>query len=598
MRPSFNENKVSSRSPWHDQAPALARWAWDRYFVRDDVWGGYTALNVRGKKAKRSDGKEYVIGKTITCPSPRKRGLVKLSLAVLERHFRATRPEEVIGAHTTSLANYSKFGTVEVDYHSENSNAPEINWRASLGWYRQLTERGLRPLLWDSNGAGGYHLDTLMAEPIPTPRLFWFLRDLVSNHAAYGLPSPPETFPKQSSLRPKPDGRGKYGNWVRLPGLHHTRPAVWARMWDGSRWLEGKQAAEYLLTFQGDALDLIPEHDEQAHRIRAYLAKVPHGSEGTGRDDRAFNAAAFLIRDMGLSDADALVWLEEWDAGNSPPKGRERLQEIIANAHEYGRNSYGSGLQSPTPPGASPPEAPAAPETPRLALDIILEDFRRRYQPRFRRGNAIYSDSLSREVKPAEACFAADKSLLARLAGASDAPLDKHGVPEATALPRFFWTWSKSAWAELLKDLRDEGDSDEISASAEEAFRERVAACLHAQAVFGNVIDKQGTTEQQRRTLLQWCQLWAKPGGWQQVRSALLWCRKEANGQLSVALRSGLFGQFGPRPLAELSQTGFARLAEQYRVGRAQRACGQRVVVLTADFLAELQVIPSEEPDS
>jgi hypothetical protein len=193
-----------------------------------------------------------------------------------------------------------------------------------------------------------------LAAPAPTPRLFWFLRELVSNHANYGLSTRPEIFPKQSRLNPKPDGRGAYGNWVRLPGRHHTREH-WARVWNGSEWIEGERAIDFLLSIQGDPVSLVPEHDERAHRIRAYLSKVPHGSEGTGRDDRAFNAAAFLVRDMALSDVEALRWLEEWDAGNAPPKGRERLQEIIANAHEYGRNGYGSGQNTSAPLTSSPP---------------------------------------------------------------------------------------------------------------------------------------------------------------------------------------------------------------------------------------------------
>jgi len=580
---------------WARRAPELARWAWDRYVVRDDVWGGYNPLDVREQTRKRADGTVYKLGPTCTRPTKKNRGLVKLTLAPLEQHFRATRPEHVIGAHTTSLNNHSRFGTVEIDWHGPDSTAPDTNERAAKGWYQALRTRGFRPLLWDSNRAGGFHLDILLASLIPTPRPFWFLRELVSNHAAYGLPARPETFPKQSELRPKPDGRGAYGNWVRLPGRHHTRD-VWARVWDGSEWTEGERAIDYLLSLHGDSPDLIPERDEKAHRIRAYLAKVPHGTEGTGRDDRAFNVAAFLVRDMALDDGEALRWLEEWDGKNRPPKGRERLTKIIANAHDYGRNGYGSGLNGSHSAGAISLTPPAPPPTPAQAQDglaVILADFQERYQPRFRRGTAIYSDSLGREVKPTEACFAADKSLLAKLAMANNAPLDKRGEVDASALPRYFWTWSKSAWAELLHTLPEEEATEEISASAEEQFRRQVAACLFAQVVFAQVVDaKTGAAEQQRRTLLQWCQLWAKPGKWEQVRSALLWCRKDTGGQLCLALRVELFGQYGPRELTSLSQRAFGRLAELYGVGEAQRAAGERVVELSQAFVETLRTGP------
>jgi hypothetical protein len=248
-------------------------------------------------------------------------------------------------------------------------------------------------------------------------------------------------------------------------------------------------------------------------------------------------------------------------------------------------------------PGHAAQAAPAAAPENRLdGLAIILADFRARYEPRFRRGNAIYSDTLEREVKPAEGCFAADRQLLARLATASNAPFDKHGRVEAAALPRFFWMWSKSAWAELLKTLPEEEGTEEACASAGDTFRRQVAACLGAQAVFAATIDQHGTTEQQRRTLLQWCRLWAKPGAWLQVRAAFVWCRKDDAGRLCVALRRDLFAQYGPRELAALSQRTFARLAEMYGVGTAQRAGGERVIEIAQEFLEALETAPQMEP--
>jgi hypothetical protein len=99
--------------------------------------------------------------------------------------------------------------------------------------------------------------------------------------------------------------------------------------------------------------------------IRRYLSTLPHLDEGQGRDNVAFNFAAWLVRDKQLPDAEALDWLEQWDAGNRPPKGRERLQEIIANAHAYGRRAYGSGNAPGNGQGkhAGPAAAEAAPFT-------------------------------------------------------------------------------------------------------------------------------------------------------------------------------------------------------------------------------------------
>ena len=87
-------------------------------------------------------------------------------------------------------------------------------------------------------------------------------------------------------------------------------------------------------------------HFEQ--RIRAYLEKLPAGlGEGQHRDDYGFTFAAFLVRDLNLSDAEALPWMEIWDGRNAAPKGTARLQELLKNARTYGRNAYGAGLNRP-----------------------------------------------------------------------------------------------------------------------------------------------------------------------------------------------------------------------------------------------------------
>lgn len=71
---------------------------------------------------------------------------------------------------------------------------------------------------------GGFHLHVLLADEIAAPRMYYFLRGLVADYAHLELSAPPETFPKQARLKP-----GKYGNWMRVLGRHHSREH-WARI--------------------------------------------------------------------------------------------------------------------------------------------------------------------------------------------------------------------------------------------------------------------------------------------------------------------------------------------------------------------------------
>jgi putative DNA primase/helicase len=342
----------SAAAAWRARAEDLARWAKDRLVNRTDVWGTYRPLD------RRQQGNSW------TAPAKSIRGQVFLTQDVLVRHFRGDRPEEVVGLHTTSPANTSLWGAVEVDRHGDGGNDAEANLASVLAWYRCLTEMGFRPLLTDSNGVGGYHLRALCSEPVPTPRVFAFLRWLTADHVRHGLPARPETFPKQPTVA-APGRNGQYGNWLRLPGRHHSREH-WSRVWDGSRWLKGEAAVAFIVSLTGDAPELIPAEVQQheppavsvtvrfvpahapgrgslAARIRAYMAKLPNLGEAQGRDDVAYQFAAFLARDLALSDEAALRWLGEWDQNNNPPKGTDRLLEILENVCRYGRHAIGCG---------------------------------------------------------------------------------------------------------------------------------------------------------------------------------------------------------------------------------------------------------------
>jgi hypothetical protein len=332
---------------WADRAGEMAPWADSLLVVRRDVWGGYyPALDSAG---------QYVTCQT-THPRKADRGRRLLTQDDLARHFRATSTRDVLGSHTTSPENLSRWGAVDIDQHGDHGPDPAKNLAAALAWYERLRGFGFAPLLTDSNGRGGYHLRVVFREPVPTPLAFAFMRQLVGDFADHGLTAAPETFPKQPRIDP-----GRFGNWLRLPGRHHTRPH-WSSVWDGARWLDGHEAIDFMLALTGDPASLLPalppptpQPPRRVHRpayrggnlsdrISAFMRRLPHLGEGQGRDDVAFGFAAFLVRDLALSDDVAIGWLSLWDAGNRPPKGRDRLAEIIKNARDYGQRPVGSGL--------------------------------------------------------------------------------------------------------------------------------------------------------------------------------------------------------------------------------------------------------------
>jgi hypothetical protein len=339
---------------WYGRAEELAAWTEACLLNRTDAWGAYRPEHEIGREFTRPDGTRGKLG-------PQRTVKGRLTRALLVQHYQAHDRSAIIGLHTAGPENLSKGGALDIDHHGPASTAAEVNLRAALAGCDALVRFGFRPLLTESNGEGGYHLRLLFAEAMAADRLFHFLKSLTRDHGRLAFPQPPEQFPKQPDVRRCKKG---LGNWLRLPGRHHKRP-FFSRVWDGARWLEGHEAIDFILALRGDPPGLVPEvlpsasspPPRRVHgltlraggaslsaRIAAYMAKLPHLSEGQGRDDVAFGFASFLVRDLALSNEIALGWLSRWDQGNRPPKGEDRLKEIIENAREYGQRPIGEGL--------------------------------------------------------------------------------------------------------------------------------------------------------------------------------------------------------------------------------------------------------------
>jgi hypothetical protein len=368
---SYPANAMESIA-WAKHAGPLADWAQPRLVNRRDARGGYRDPADWDKDYVKKDGTKGKLGRTTTHKE-------QLRRAHLVRHFRAVGRQDVVGLHSTSPANTSRWGAIDIDWHGPTSTGPEINWRFAKAKHDQLRRDGLNPLLLDSNGKGGYHLWVLLGEPTPTPLVFHFLQGLVRDHAAYGMTARPETFPKQAELKKPAEGKTAYGNWLRAPGKHHTRDH-WARVWNGSEWLVGLEAIAFILALEGDDPSLLPPipaqpktvpvprqriqyagGDNLAARAAAYMARLPHRGDGEGRNTLAYNFAAFLARDLSLARCVALDWLNLWDSGNRPPLGSAELEKILENATQYGKHAVGCGL------------APARPQHHRTTIRVMME---------------------------------------------------------------------------------------------------------------------------------------------------------------------------------------------------------------------------------
>jgi hypothetical protein len=583
---------------WAARADELAAWTEDHHVTRRDVWGAYLPLDKRGKELDQADGTKFKSDGPITLPGKAKRGTVFLTTDILAGHYRATRPEHIVGLHTTSPANLCKWGALEIDWHGPTSTAPAVNEAAALAWYNKARGLGFSPLLTDSNGKGGYHLRFFLSELTPASVVRSFLLWFTKDHQEHGLPSRPELFPKQDRI-----GEGKCGNWLRLPGLHHTRQ-VWATVWDGGAWVAGEEAVARILTITGSPPDRMLRY-----RINAYRETLPHGVEGTGRDNVAYQFLAFLVRDLAIPDEAAVGYAEEWDAGNSPPKGRERLREILKSVHAYGKNGYGSGLNGQhkaNSNGSRKEPLPGSPPPPAEGCAIIREYLVQRYRPDFRRGNVIHCAD-GREVTMGEACSVPDSQLIDRLAGASNAPQFKGGGINRNALPTFFRTWARVAWGDILGQLPDEDQATlGDDSAAREEFRRLVGDVLLSEVVLGEVIGKSGATQTERCSLIEWCRKFGKPGPWRAIRSKRCWCRTlvlpDGEVRLQVAIRVELFAQMrADRRLCSMNANTFARRAERYGVGtstREARPHGLSAVLLNAEFVADLlDELPGEESD-
>jgi hypothetical protein len=212
---------------WKLKALALADWTIERLVNRTDVYGRY-----------RKDGS------AVTAPPKGARGRKFLTREHLADHYRGD-PGHLVGLHTTSPENTSKWGAIDIDRKGDDGPSAKATEAAAISYGEELEAAGYQVLLTTSNGIGGFHVHALFADPRPTEEVHALLQSVVINFAELGLPSEPETFPKQPRIPP-----GGFGNWLRLPGRHPKRDH-WSQVWSGDCWLKGCEAIDFVLGLGG-----------------------------------------------------------------------------------------------------------------------------------------------------------------------------------------------------------------------------------------------------------------------------------------------------------------------------------------------------------
>jgi hypothetical protein len=242
----------------------------------------------------------------------------------------------------------------------------------------------------------------------------------------------------------------------------------------------------------------------------------------------------------------------------------------------------------------------------RKAAAVILDYMLAVYAPAFRRGDRVWSATLRAEVRRGDVLArCCDSAMMGALvAQALEMPCDRDGQVRPEAAPRVYRDYAPVAWGDLLGQTPDEPEAEEVEPSAELDFRRRLSAALTRIITLGRNDPEAGRRgedgpDREARSILDWCRLFAKPGGWAKVRSYYVWCRLERPGtdrdaDLRVAIRPELLGQLGLRDLEGLGQDRLADLAERYGVGcrcRAGRG-GQRAIELDPEWLRGLLEAP------
>ena len=241
---------------WLRYADRLAEWTMEHLVNRRDVWSQYIVKN----------GEVGVV--MLPVKERRKSGAEMVTMNKLRRHYSGRAISHLIGLHSISDHSTCKWFAIDIDLHDETvADADEVaanNFAAAMEWSGKLRELGMDPIVFDSNGVGGYHIWTLFDKEYPLEDVFDFADEMRSNWEELGLPRKPEIFPPKRHVA-KDDL--PYG--LRLPGRHHYRQ-YYSRVYNfealegENEWLEGGEAIEVMLATKVAPLPKLKKRVEKA----------------------------------------------------------------------------------------------------------------------------------------------------------------------------------------------------------------------------------------------------------------------------------------------------------------------------------------------
>lgn len=324
---------------WHDHADSLAELSLARLVNRTEVWGEYIP------PCRRRDPSH----KSYTAPKRQVRGVILLTANTLVRHYQG---ERTMGLHAVSTENTSRWLGFDLDVHGDADVRGQAENLARVARIvAVLRESGCSPVVEASCDRGGMHIWTIFEAPAPTRDVFGFGCAILDAAGTPGV----ETFPKQAHLAP-----GQFGNWLRLPGRHHSRP-WWSWIADGTQWWKGADAARAWGHAPLTTVRVIPPTSAGTSyvasplrvRPRAFLTALAAPSARTerrvlayaeqlgyglcdGRKRAAYRFACFLLHEAALAEWAALRYCVTWNSFNMPPLDEGLLTGIVQNARRYG----------------------------------------------------------------------------------------------------------------------------------------------------------------------------------------------------------------------------------------------------------------------